>query len=351
MRIALALALTGIAAVATTASAGGAASRGAPQGFRPETAAAVGARDLWVLGEYRCSGKWCLALVSSTDGGKQFSRAGLPPFTSNGIDPTVVFTNAREGFAYVPAETPLYATHDGGLTWQRSGLVADVHAFATAGGYAYAVFGRERFQRSPVGRNAWQKLSLPFSTRGGPIGLSAHGSQVWIVGTSPSRKPQFHSKLGLSDDRGSRFVVRMGPCEAGLPGGVTPAGERGLWAVCSSGMMASLSLSTNDGRSFAIRSFHDPGGVRLPSLTNAASIAASSARVAILTRGAGGAFLRTTDAGRHWSLVPKTGQTQSVFWLGFTTQRVGSALVELHDQAALWRTTDGGATWHSVPIH
>ena len=87
MRIALALALTGIVAVAATASAGGAASRGVPKGFRPETAAAVGARDLWVLGEYRCGGNWCLALVSSTDGGKQFSRADLPPLPSQGTDP------------------------------------------------------------------------------------------------------------------------------------------------------------------------------------------------------------------------------------------------------------------------
>ena len=56
MRIALALALTGVVAVATTASAGVAASRGVPQGFRPETAAAVGAHHLWVLGQSGCAG-------------------------------------------------------------------------------------------------------------------------------------------------------------------------------------------------------------------------------------------------------------------------------------------------------
>jgi photosystem II stability/assembly factor-like uncharacterized protein len=115
-------------------------------------------------------------------------------------------------------------------------------------------------------------------------------------------------------------------------------------------MMASLSLSTNDGRSFRIRSFHDPGGIRLPTLTNAATVAAPSAHVAVLTRGAGGAFLRTTDAGRQWSLVAKTARIQGVSGLSFTTTHVGTAVVYARSRAALWRTTDAGATWHSMPI-
>jgi photosystem II stability/assembly factor-like uncharacterized protein len=349
MRIALAFALAGIAVAAAAATAGGAAP-GVPQGFRPETAAAVGAHDLWVLGEYRCSGSWCLALVRSTDGGKHFDRVGLPPFAANGIDPVVTFANARDGFAYTYTGSPLYVTHDGGASWQRGGPAADVDAFATAGGYAYLVAGRHGFERSAIGGNAWQKLSLPFSTAGGPLGLAAHGSHVWLVGTRPSRKPQLHSKLGLSDDHGSTFVVTQSPCYPGLPGGLTTAGKRTLWAVCSSGMMASLSLSTNDGRSFRIRSFHDPGGIRLPTLTNAATVAAPSAQVAVLTRGAGGAFLRTTDAGRQWSLVAKTARIQGVSGLSFTTTHVGTAVVYARSRAALWRTTDAGATWHSMPI-
>jgi photosystem II stability/assembly factor-like uncharacterized protein len=320
-----------------------------PGGFRPETAAAVGARDIWVVGDHRCGANACRALVRSTDGGKHFSRVGLPHFTTR-LDPTVVFANARDGFVFVYSESPVYTTHDGGLSWQRTGPAADVDAFAASGGYAYAVFGRERFQRSRVGRNSWQKLSLPFSPAGGPLDVAAYRSHMWIVGTSPSPRPDAHSELGRSDDHGSTFVVKPSPCYPGLPGGVTPAGKGALWAVCSSGMMASLSLSTDDGRSFAIRSFHDPGGVGLPSLTNAASIAAPSARVAVLTRGAGGAFLRTTDAGRQWSLVPNTGRITGVPWMAFATHNIALAVVELRNRAALWRTTDSGATWHSIQI-
>jgi photosystem II stability/assembly factor-like uncharacterized protein len=115
--------------------------------------------------------------------------------------------------------------------------------------------------------------------------------------------------------------------------------------------MAELALSTNGGRSFpAIRSVHDPGGLRQPALVNSARIAAASARVAVLSRGAGGALLRTTDAGRHWQSVPRTARIEQVLWLGFTTNRVGAALVQLGGETQLWRTSDGGATWHSVPI-
>jgi photosystem II stability/assembly factor-like uncharacterized protein len=116
-------------------------------------------------------------------------------------------------------------------------------------------------------------------------------------------------------------------------------------------MMAWLALSTDGGRSFpAIRSFHDPRGLRQPSLTNGGRIAAPSARVAVLARGAGGAFLRSTDEGRHWSVVPRTGGIRDVFSLAFATRRVGSAVVQLRNRTELWRTTDAGATWHSVPV-
>ncbi len=348
MRIALVLALTGIVAVAATASAGGAASRGVPKGFRPETAAAVGARDLWVLGEYRCGGNWCLALVSSTDGGKQFSRADLPPLPSQGTTPTVVFADARDGFVYVSDTTPLYVTHNGGESWHRAGPRRDVTAFAAAGGFAYVVTGRHELERSRVGGDAWQRAMLAALHE--PFSLAARGSDVWFLGP-PRHRPDFDT-MALSSDHGRVFTPLKGPCLAELGGTLVPAAGGVVWAVCPSGMMAWLALSKNGGRSFpAIRSYHDPRGLRQPSLTNGGRIAAASARVAVLTRGAGGAFLRTADEGRHWSAVPRTARIRGVFWLAFTTHRVGSAVVQLRNRTEFWRTSDAGANWRSIPIH
>ena len=88
-------------------------------------------------------------------------------------------------------------------------------------------------------------------------------------------------------------------------------------------------------------------------LTNGAGIYPSSAHAAVLYRGASGPLFRTADLGRRWTLVRRTGRFEQLFWLNFATSRVGAGLfvTRAHpEQAAFWRTTDGGATWHSVPI-
>jgi hypothetical protein len=91
-------------------------------------------------------------------------------------------------------------------------------------------------------------------------------------------------------------------------------------------MMAGLLLSTNGGRTFsAYRSFHDPGGVRLPMMTNGAAIFPSSAHAAVLYLGARGPLLRTADRGRRWAYVRHSARVEQVFWLGFASSRVGAA--------------------------
>jgi photosystem II stability/assembly factor-like uncharacterized protein len=347
MRLALGLALAGVVALAAAAEAGG---RVRPPGVRlkPEAAAAVGARDLWVLAEYRCDQGYCNSLIRSRDAGRHFVRVGFPSLPSQETVPTVVFANAHDGFAYVVNATPLYATHDGGGTWHRVGPNRSVDAFAEAGGYAYLLAGRHHIERSRVGRNAWRRLPLRVPQH--PFSLAAHGSDVWFLGL-PRHRPDFDT-VALSSDHGQTFVERKGPCLAELGGTLVPAASGVVWAVCPTGMMAELALSRNGGRTFpSILSAHEHGGLRQPGLVNSARIAAPSARVAVLSRGAGGALLRTTDTGRHWKAVPRTAGIQDVFWLAFTTRRVGATLVQTRHGMQLWRTADAGTTWHSVPLH
>ena len=348
MRFALALALAGAVAVSATAASGHRAKLQVPRDFSPETAAAYGTHDLWVLGEYRRNGTRFVGLVRSTDGGKHFRRVVVPPSSSQGTLPTVEFVNAHVGFAYVEDGTPLYVTRDGGHIWRREGPNRHVTAFAAAGGYAYLLAGRHRVERSRIGRNSWRRLPLTVSHR--PFSLAARGSNVWLLGP-PRRRPDFDT-ITLSSDHGRTFITRKGPCLSELGGTLVPTADRVVWAVCPTGNMGELLLSTNGGRSFpTIRSAHDPGGVRQPGVINSARIAAASARVAVLSRGAEGALLRTTDAGRHWVPVPGTARIEEVFWLGFSTERVGAAVVQTGArQTQLWRTTDAGATWHSVRI-
>jgi photosystem II stability/assembly factor-like uncharacterized protein len=333
--------------VLATATGGRSAAGGIPRSFSPEAAAAVGTRDLWVLGDYRCGQSYCNALVRSTDAGRHFRRVGLPSLPQQVTVPTIVFSNARDGFAYVEDTTPLFVTRDGGESWRRQGPNRHVTAFAAAGGYAYLLAGRHRLERSRVGRNAWHRLTLRVSHR--PFSLAARGPDVWFLGL-PRRRPDFDT-ISLSSDHGRTFSPRKGPCLSELGGTLVPAQGRVVWAVCPTGNMGELALSRDGGRTFpAIRSAHDNGGLRQPGLINSARIAAASGRVAVLSRGADGALLRTTDMGRHWSSVPRTAAIEAVLWLGFTTKRVGAAVVQLRHLTQLWRTTDSGATWHSVPI-
>jgi photosystem II stability/assembly factor-like uncharacterized protein len=348
MRFALALGLAAAIAAVVAASARS-TSHAVPRGFRPETAAAVGTRDYWVLGEYRCGSSWCNALVRSMDAGGHFARVDLPPLPSQGNVPSLAFASARVGYL-VGRGGRLYVTHDGGSSWLLS-APAGVRNVAVGGGDVYVIAGRNRYERSPIARRSWHAVSLPVRFRF-LVSLAARGRSVWLLGSTR------HIRAGDVDlrsaDHGATFTRSHAPCIPELAGKLVPAGDGVVWAVCPTGMMAGLSVSTNGGRTFpAVRSFHDPGGVRLPALTNGAGIFPSSTRAAVLYRGASGPLFRTTDLGRRWTLVRRTGRFEQLYWLNFATSRVGAGLFATRshaNRASFWRTTDGGTTWHSVPI-
>lgn len=348
MRFALALALAGAAAVAATAAYGHGTAHGVPRAFHPETGAAVGKRDVWILGWYRRGAAQRLALLRSTDGGKKFVRVGLPQLSLQGETASLTFVSAHLGYLIAPAGR-FYVTHDGGADWQPSGPKG-VRDVAIGGGEIY-VLSKDRFERSPLDRGAWQAVSLPVRYRF-LVSLAARGKKVWLLGST--RHIRAGDVILRSTDRGKTFRKGHGPCIPELGGRLVPAGGGVVWAVCPSGMMAGLSVSTNGGRTFpSHRSFHDPGGLRMPALTNGAQIFPFSAREAVLFGGAQGPLLRTADLGRRWTYVRHTDRIEQVFWAGFATNRVGGALVTTRahpNDASFMRTTDGGATWHFMPI-
>ncbi len=324
-RLLLALAL--VAAL----SGCGSGAHGVPRGFRPETAAAAGASDIWVLGQGN-------TLVRSTDAGAHFERVAFPALPTQGNVPVIEFATPQTGYAYERGSR-LYVTRDGGSSWQAA--LGGVLWLALGDRYVYALT-KQGLERSPVARDVWMRL--PYRTDWQRDSIAARGSHVWLLGAP--RRGQDSTTLAISNDRGRSFTSHTGPCFYDLPGTVVPAGGNAVWAVCPSGMMAGLSLSTDDGRTFpAVRSFHDPGGLSLPPLTNGARIAPFSPRAAILDGGAQSPLLRTTNRGRNWTPVQPT-KLDELLWLGSATHRVGYALTS----NKLWRTSDAGASWHVVPI-
>jgi hypothetical protein len=338
MRFALALGLAAAIAAVVAASARS-TSHAVPRGFRPETAAAVGTRDYWVLGEYRCGSSWCNALVRSMDAGGHFARVDLPPLPSQGNVPSLAFASARVGYL-VGRGGRLYVTHDGGSSWLLS-APAGVRNVAVGGGDVYVIAGRNRYERSPIARRSWHAVSLPVRFRF-LVSLAARGRSVWLLGSTR------HIRAGDVDlrsaDHGATFTRSHAPCIPELAGKLVPAGDGVVWAVCPTGMMAGLSVSTNGGRTFpAVRSFHDPGGVRLPALTNGAGIFPSSMRAAVLYRGASGrCSAQPTWDGAGRSYGEPVGSNSST---GSTSRRVGSAQVSSrHGRTRTGRRSGGRPT-------
>jgi photosystem II stability/assembly factor-like uncharacterized protein len=316
-----------------------------PAGFAPQAFSAVSKRDFWLLGTAPCRAGRCTAIVRTDDAGQSFTRLSAPKLPVEGTVPVLEFADKRDGFVFVPDQKgTLYATHDGGSTWQRQSL-GHVLGFAAGGGIAYAVTAGNRLQRAPVSSTSWTATTLPFVPDGGLISLAVRGSKVWLLGT-PTGNRQSHDRLARSVDSGRTFTTGPGPCYADLGGELRPASANVVWAVCPTGMLAGALRSTDGGTRFA--------RLTTPALVNSARLAPASGSTAVLFgNGAGSRLLRTTDGGANWTVATVPRRPIAVWWVGFTGSRVGYALVQTRDKAYtgdLWRTADGGAHWSELKI-
>jgi hypothetical protein len=336
--------------------------RAVPLGFIPLSFTAISDSDYWVLGSVPCAGGRCTAIARTTDGGASFSSVRAPELQNVGApgraEPNLRFADHDDGWAFVTgADGAFYVTHDGGASWhpvrQRSLI-----AFATGGGYVYAVTAActpdscsaLRFERSPVSHDAWTTSAMPFPPDSPVLDLSAHGTSVWVLATRAGQVGAArYDVLAHSTDAGQTFTVGNGPCFPGLGGTLAPSSANVLWAVCPTGMMAGASRSTDGGITFAPLHLQK-------SIPNSTSLAPASDDSALLIINAGGATpLLTTDAGAHWTAPRAPAGATSWAWAGFTDAQTGAALVQTRyvttarlQLQQLWRTTDGGASWSVV---
>jgi hypothetical protein len=327
-----------------------------PARFDPESFTAISDSDYWLLGSVPCRAGRCSSILRTTDGGRSFASIAAPALPTSGVVPTLRFADRRDGFAFVPGVGGLlYATHNGGATWNKLAL-RTVLALATGGGNAYAVTARcslegctgYRFERSPVSADAWTATAMPFAPGGSVLDLAVHGSSVWLLGTPVGQESSQSDELARSSDGGRTFVTGPGPCVPGLGGELAPTSAGVVWAVCPTGMLARAWRSTDGGITFT--------RLTTPPLVNSAVLAPASQDTAVLARnGARSGLLRTTDGGSTWTAASTPGTATFAPWIGFTDAHVGAALVqtvgdpsEKIEIQVLWRTTDGGAHWSTV---
>jgi hypothetical protein len=312
-----------------------------PRAFEPQWLAAASAQEFWVGGKS--------TVRHTADGGRHFDRLPPPPVAGD-----VTFADSRDGFAF-GWRTGLYSTHDGGRTWRRVDS-RSILAFAAAGGTAYAVAGRcaqdgtcrdARFERSPAVRDAWVSAALPFAHAVPNFDLAALGSNVWLFGGSSAGRYRLRNLLARSMDGGRTFVTGPAPCYADLAAELEPSPDGTLWAFCPTGMLGGAWRSADGGRTF--KALPVPG-----CCINGAQLAPASVDVAVLAPNVSSRppLLRTTDQGRTWRPARVPGPVVDCLSIRFADRHDGWALMQMHPTgpAALWRTTDSGASWHRVPI-
>ena len=320
----------------------------------------------FVLWRTSCGNHQCFELQRTADGGRTFSPVSAPPIapgrSSSGDLSDLIFANPSDGYAVTRSgigSTDLYATFNGGGSWQREEIRADQSVewiTSTSTGF-YAVVGACRnprascggwgLYRTPATASDWTGRPLPFRMGDGmaPPQVAASGSNVWLTGQQ--QLAPYKTFLATSNDEGTIFRVAEQRTLSSVNGcGLDAASPSVLWAQCDQGNMhGDIPLSRDGGARWTASQRNLTGlfawGVFDP-------VSASTAY-----------FVNGMYPDRIYRVAAETLHTQAVgrppnFDLGslvFVNRQVGLALsqpIGASSEQILYRTRDGGAAWQRV---
>jgi hypothetical protein len=318
------------------------------------------AGNVWLLGDYSCAVKTCLAIFESENGGVSFTQVGAPPVRGEyGVTPSglsigsLLFADAEDGYAYSRGEAngddSFFWTDDGGLTWQRVRLGGALAApIVVSDGRAYAVAYRCRIAgctsyelvSSPVTEDDWTttKTFPAAKTRGENISLAAFGSKVWMVLTSQGGG--LNGLLLVSRNFGKTFTAIVFSCA------VTATSVQTLWGTCSGLHSSAVARSTDGGNRWVFG-----GGSAMFPFTVLLPLSDQEAVLLLPWVGPPASLTWnmevTMDGGsKYKSVLLKrdllgVGLATYTNWLALTGSNGGEA-------SALLRTTNSGRTWQPV---
>ena len=318
-----------------------------PADFTPISVTAVNDKTFWALGTQQCGSVSCTAIVNTTDGGAHFTEIAAPHAATITIDNNtrpvgnLRFADSSNGWAYGDA---LWTTADGGITWADTSLpagsVKDLEAArnpGAAGGTAWAVVqpipftsGYQLWQApyaTGSGTGTWKQVDLGADPPGDiEPSLVVKGATAYLLAADAKNVGHLYVA-----SVGAATTAYATPCNPS--GGDLSAGIASLWTLCS----GIATVSTDGGATWH-------GTVSSPNLSPGV-IGGIDAKTAVVDQGTDLVVVSTTGK-------PKTVTTSSksarFSFLGFTDAKVGYALGQAPN--ALWRTTDGGATWSAVTI-
>lgn len=252
---------------------------------------------------------------------------------------SMCFTSAQAGFALGGPPSigqgnnalgTLYATGDGGSTWQQlntvpgnwltgqlqcapSGLWMELAGQAGMSQQSYSIF------RSVNGGQTWQAVAADATAGGGPAPGNPQGA-ARAPGSSPL------TMVAVGDH--AAYV--LGSCEA-----------------CGDGGTVLLGWTQDGGQSFTSSTTPISGLSDMSPVAMSFANAQTGMIVAHPNQGLS-VVLTTRDSGRSWQVASYLESPNPVHGISFVTPQVGFGLGTATDAEALLETTDGGLIWKRV---
>jgi hypothetical protein len=334
--------------------------------FAPVSVTFISSAEGWVLGTAPCAGGECTAILRTSDSGRTWTAVGAPatPLSGGplqpGSTPGIIglrFADPRDGWAYGP---DLWATHDGGTSWQRvtipglsaSAVIDALEASAgtvTAVAYDVAVaspHGGVRIASSPVGSDAWTLSPTQVPLGAGPVSqaqLVLSGAHGWVVEVD-------RTVVGGARLVGGTWSAWTAPCSdvrgsaalaAASPSDLVAACDGGIWGYPANPAEQGehLYVSHDGGATFA-----ETGGT-VP--VQEPLIASPVGGTIVLGRGE--ELVASFDRGQTWRTVLDLAPPAFLTYLGFTTASQGVAIADESTgpgqrAGALFMPRDGGHT-------
>jgi photosystem II stability/assembly factor-like uncharacterized protein len=329
-----------------------------PAGFEPVSMTFVSASQGWVLGTAPCAVQPCTSIVRTTDGGASWTGIPAPPvpLASNGpAGPTLGlsylrFASPLDGFAF---GSQLWATHDGGATWQRVWLPGAIGDLETAAGVVYAsVAGQDgaTIYESLASGGPWSPVpGLPADVPDpvyypATIGrITLHGTAAWII----LGGALYATQTGVS---WVREPVTCPPDYGMVSAAAASTQQLTLLCAGDSGAGSQgriLYSSADGGASFSIASASGGGGDQFDQL------AEPTAQHIFLATYSGATWLAASADGGHTWTTALALLDGGAGWrdFGFTTPTQGVAIEgspSLGYGSRMYMTWDAGQTWHQI---
>jgi hypothetical protein len=336
--------------------------------FNPVSVSAISVNDYWVLGYTQTGVTSSTTVMKTTNAGKTFTTVGSPaaiiatfsrgPRGSNTkMISDIRFGDANNGWAY---GDNLFATTDGGTSWSEvTGMPDAVVDLVASNGVAWALVdlsagaasstpSRYALYSTPYGNGVqrWARVQLPIDLGATQPSIVDQDGTVTVVASGPARSSNLDHALVAT--KGGAFSDHVGPCSQDLGGDLSNSAS-GIWAVCPTGSLAGVAVSSDRGATWTSvpnlppPSFPNPG---------AGGVGAIDSKHAVLSDLATGGLLLVTVGGSPVQITSvQTSVGAGTEFIGFTTPSDGFAIVPRQPTPSqLWRTTDGGQIWSVVNL-